>query len=77
MAKIVHARLDDESEALLRRLGQTTGLSDSELLRRGLSALGAVSGRPGRSRIIGLAAFASGQPDLGSNKGHLAGFGKT
>jgi hypothetical protein len=77
MAKIVHARLDDENEALLRRLGRATGLSDSELLRRGLSALGAVSGRLGRPRIIGMAAFASGQPDLGSNKRHLAGFGKT
>jgi hypothetical protein len=77
MAKIVHARLDDESEALLRRLGRATGLSDSELLRRGLSALGAVSGPPGHSRIVGLGAFASGQPDLGSNKGRLVGFGKT
>jgi hypothetical protein len=77
MAKIVHARLDDENEALLRRLGRATGLSDSELLRRGLCALGAVSGRPGRARVIGLAAFASGRPDLGSNRRHLAGFGKT
>jgi hypothetical protein len=77
MPRIVHARLDDGSEALLRRLARATGLSDSELLRRGLSALGAVSGRPGRPRVIGLAAFASGQPDLGSNKRHLAGFGKT
>ena len=62
---------------LLRRLGRATGLSDSELLRRGLGALEAVSGRSGRPRIIGLAAFASGQPDLGSKKRHLAGFGKT
>jgi hypothetical protein len=76
MAKIVHARLDDDSEALLRRLGRDMGLSDSELLRRGLSALQAVSGRSGRPRLIGLARFASGQPDLGSNKRHLAGFGK-
>jgi hypothetical protein len=77
MSKVVHARLDDESEALLRRLGRATGLSDSEILRRGLSALEAVSGRSGRPRIIGLGAFTSGQTDLGSNKGHLAGFGKT
>ncbi len=76
MAKIVHARLDDESEALLRRLGQASGLSDSEVLRRGLMALEAVSGRAGRPRIIGLAGFSSGQPDLGSNKAHLSGFGK-
>ncbi len=76
MAKIVHARLDDESEALLRRLGRASGLSDSEVLRRALVAMEAVSGRAGRPRIIGLAGFSSGLPDLGSNKAHLSGFGK-
>jgi hypothetical protein len=76
MAKMVHARLDDETEALLRRLGRATGLSESEVLRRGLLALEAVSGRAGKPRIVGLGGFVSGQADLGSNKAHLAGFGK-
>jgi hypothetical protein len=77
MAKTVHARLDDQSEAALRRLRRDTGLGDSELLRRGLRALAAVSGSSGARKIIGLGAFASGQPDLGSNKKHLSGFGKS
>lgn len=76
MAKMVHARLDDETEALLRRLGRATGLSESEVLRRGLLALEAVAGRAGRARIVGQGGFDSGQADLGSNKGHLAGFGR-
>jgi len=75
MAKMVHARLDDGSERTLARLRRATGLSDSEILRRGLRAFDVMQGGRGRRRIIGLGAFASGKPDLGSNKGHLNGFG--
>jgi hypothetical protein len=74
MAKMVHARLDEGSERTLARLRRATGLSNSELLRRGLRAFDLMQGGGGR-RIAGLGAFASGMPDLGSNKRHLAGFG--
>jgi hypothetical protein len=75
MARMVHARLDDETDGLLRRLRRSTGLQDSELIRRGLRALDALAGRPGRPNVIGLGAFASGVSDLGSSKRHLDGFG--
>ena len=75
MAKMVHARLDDGGERTLARLRRATGLSDSEILRRGLKAFEVMQGGRGKRRISGLGAFASGKPDLGSNKAHLAGFG--
>jgi len=76
MAALIHARLDPETERQLARLRKTTGLTDSELVRRGLRALAAlpVDGKP---TIVGLGAFASGKPDLGSNRAHLRGFGRT
>ncbi len=75
MAKMVHARLDEETDGLLRRMRRSTGLGDSELIRRGLRVLDTLSGRRGRPQVIGLGAFASGVRDLGSNKRHLDGFG--
>ncbi len=76
MARMVHARLDEETDGVLRRLRRSTGLGESELIRRGLRALGAVSARRGRTGVIGLGEFASGIRDLGSNKRHLDGFGR-
>lgn len=75
MSKVVHARLDPPSLALLTELRRRTGLSDSELLRRGLAALEAQLPARRARCILGLGKFASGKPDLGSNKSHLEGFG--
>jgi hypothetical protein len=77
VARMVHARIDEETDAVLRRLRRSTGLGESELIRRGLRALDAVSPKPGRPRVIGLGAYASGIRDLGSNKRHLDGFGRS
>lgn len=76
MAKTVQARLDHEALALLGRLRRQTGLTDSELLRRGLGLLENEAQTRPRRRIAGLGRFASGHPDLGSNARHLAGFGR-
>jgi hypothetical protein len=73
--RIVHARLDPKTDRILKKLRKTTGLGDSELVRRGLSALSAQMVAIG-PRVVGLGAFESAYPDLGSNKGHLRGFGK-
>jgi hypothetical protein len=77
MARSIQARLDAEADALLRRLKRATGLSDSELVRRGLEAL--AQAQPGGSaeRVVGVGQFDSGVDDLGSNKRHLRGFGKS
>ncbi len=76
MARMVHARLDEETDGVLRRLRRSTGLGESELIRRGLQALDAVSARRTGRGVVGLGEFASGIRDLGSNKRHLAGFGR-
>ena len=76
MAKLVQARLDDETDGLLRELRRRTGLSDSELVRRGVRSLAnALPARPGVA-VVGVGQFSSGVRDLGSNKRHLTGFGR-
>jgi len=76
VSKIVQARLDDETRAVLERLRRRTGVGKSELVRRGLKLLASASEeRP--KRIVGLGRFASGRTDLGSNKRRLRAFGRS
>lgn len=77
MGRIVQARLDPETVELLTRLRRSTGLSDSELLRRGLRRLAEREPRSRRQRIAGMGKFASAVADLASNKRHLRGFGRS
>ena len=76
MSRIIHARLDSETEQLLRQLEQRLGWNDSKVVREGIKALNGllVGGRT--RRIVGLGRFRSGVSDLGSNKEHLKGFGR-
>lgn len=75
--RIVQARIDPATEAALARLRRQTGMTDSQLVRRGLELV-SQSIKPARARRIrGVGRFASGQSDLGSNKAHLAGFGRS
>jgi hypothetical protein len=76
MAQLVQARLDDETDAILKDLRRRTGLSESELVRRGLRSLAALSPPAKKLRVVGVGRFASGVHDLGSNKAHLQGFGR-
>jgi hypothetical protein len=75
MGRIVQSRLDPETLAVLIRLRRTTGLSDSELLRRGLRRLAEGELRGRRHPIVGVGRFASKAADLASNTQHLRGFG--
>jgi hypothetical protein len=75
MGALIHARLDEAAERQLARLRKATGLTDSELVRQGLQALVALPLR-GKRTIVGIGAFESGKPDLGSNRTHLRGFGR-
>jgi hypothetical protein len=72
---MIHARLDPETERMLRRLQQRFGWSDSQVVREGIKVLNGLTER-GQSRVAGLGRFSSGIPDLGSNKTHLKGFGR-
>jgi hypothetical protein len=76
MSKLVQARLDDETDRILKALRRRTGLSDSELVRRGVRALAESSPDWGAARVIGVGQFSSGVSDLGSDKRHLAEFGR-
>jgi len=76
MAKVVQARLDDQTDRILAELRQRTRLSESELIRRGIRSLAAVPPAGGGPRLVGIGRFNSGIADLGSNKSHLKGFGK-
>ena len=76
MAKVVQARLDDQTDRILAELRQRTRLSESELIRRGIRSLAVLPPSGGGPRVIGVGRFASGVPDLGSNKAHLKGFGR-
>jgi len=76
MSRIIHARLDVHTERLLRELERRLGWNDSQVVREGIKALNVLLA-PKRSRhIVGLGRFRSGIRDLGSNKGHLKGFGR-
>jgi hypothetical protein len=78
MSVIIHARLDARTRQIMQGLKRRYGWSDSEIVRQGIRALGETDLPPQerRDRIVGLGKFASGLPDLGSNKDHLRDFGR-
>jgi hypothetical protein len=77
MTKIVHARLDVESQKIFARLSRRTGWADSIIIRRGLRALAELTFLSPAKRIVGIGIVGSGISDLGSNKKHLKAFGRS
>lgn len=75
--RIVQARIDARTARLLVSLRGRTGLTDSELVRKGLEILSQSPPLVASRRIRGVGQFASGRSDLGSNKQLLAGFGRS
>lgn len=76
MVSSVQARLDPESQHELEQLSRKLGWSPSKVVREGIHLLAACHRTPAARRIIGLGQFASGKPDLGSDKRRLEGFGR-
>ncbi len=78
MAKLLTARLDDETEKVLAGLARASGKTESQLVRDGihLIALSLRGARKAGPEFVGLGKFESGKTDLGSSKKRLAGFGK-
>ena len=79
MKPYIHARLGDADRAALERLKKATGLSESEIVRRGLRLVAQEERR--RQSALDLAGrsvgrFTSGPPDLSTNRKHLDGFGE-
>lgn len=76
MKTIVQARLDKDSQVALEQLSRRLGWTHSEVVREGLRLMKACYGSGRGKKIIGMGQFSSGEPDLGSNKKHLEGFGR-
>lgn len=74
---IIQARIDAATAKRLATLRRRTGLSDSDLVRKGLELLSQATPPIVARKIRGLGRFTSGRSDLGSNKLHLKGFGTT
>lgn len=75
----IHARLGDEDRATLEHLKETTGQTESELVRRGLQLVAQEERR--RRSALALAGrsvgrFKKGPRDLSTNRRHLEGFGE-
>jgi len=79
MKAYIHARLGEEERAALAELKQSTGQTESEIVRRGLQLLAAKERR--RRSALQLAGnsvgrFKTGPRDLSTSKKHLEGFGE-
>jgi hypothetical protein len=78
MKPYIHARLGDRDRAALEKLKRTTGLTESEIVRRGLRLVAQEEQR--RRSALDLAGrsvgrFKAGPRDLSTNSKHLEGFG--
>ena len=79
MKTYIHARLGQEDRIVLDRLKQSTGRTESEIVRRGLQLVAEEEG--GRRSALDLAGrsvgrFKKGPKDLSTNKKHVEGFGE-
>jgi len=76
MSRVIHARLDVETDRMLRQIERRLGWNDSKAVREGIRVLNSLLAQGRRRKIVGLGQFDSGIPDLGSNKDHLKGYGE-
>ena len=79
MKTYIHARLGQEDRIVLDRLKQSTGRTESEIVRRGLKLVAEAEDRQRSAldlagRSVGR--FRRGPKDLSSNKKRLEGFGE-
>jgi hypothetical protein len=75
----IHARLSQKDRAVLDDLKQSTGRTESEIVRRGLQLVATEQGRrPSALKLAGrsVGRFSKGPKDLSSNRTHLEGFGE-
>jgi hypothetical protein len=75
-SRIVQARIDAKTARLLARLRKQTGLTDSELVRRGIELMSNQTRTRARPRILGIGMF-KGPPDLSTNPRYMEGFGRS
>ena len=79
MKAYIHARLGEDERTVLEELKQSTGRTESAIVRRGLQLVAEEEGR--RRSALELAGrsvgrFKKGPRDLSTNRRQLEGFGK-
>ena len=80
MKGYIHARLGDAEKDILQELKQTTGETESSLVKRGLRLVYEERVKKAKSALQiagkGVGRFSSKLGDLSVNKKHLEGYGK-
>lgn len=79
MKSYVHARLSREEREVLERLKQSTGYTESEILRRGLHLVAEEVGPPPSALDLAgpsVGRFRGGPRDLSTSKRYLKDFGE-
>lgn len=79
MKAYIHARLREKDRVVLQELKQSTGRTESEIVRRGLQLVAEEEGRRGTAlelagRSVGR--FKRGPRDLSTSRKRLEGFGE-
>jgi hypothetical protein len=76
MSRVIHVRLDSQTEEMFDRIKRRLGWSNSKIIQEGIKAMSGLIGSGCSRTIIGLGRFHSGIRDLGSNEDHMRGFGQ-
>lgn len=77
--RVIHARLSPDDREVLDELKRATGLSDTELVRRGLRLVRRDLGETRSALTVAgrsVGKFRSRTRDLATNPKHLDGFGR-
>jgi hypothetical protein len=77
MAASIHARLDDETDAMRQELKRTRGWTDSEIVRRGIQLLASATAKRATRKFHGVGEYDFGISDLATNPKYMEGFGES
>jgi len=75
MGSTVQARLDEVTQAALKRLVRRHGMKPSEVVRESIRLMDKQHTPAVRPRLVGIGMFSSGLGDLATNKKYMEGFG--
>jgi hypothetical protein len=76
MGATLQVRLDEKSEAALKRLVRAKGCTPSQAVRESILKDDEQLRAKPRPRLIGIGCVSFGLGDLATNKKHMEGFGK-
>jgi hypothetical protein len=76
MGATLQVRLDEKSEAALKRLVRAKGCTPSQAVRESILKDDEQLRAKPRPRLIGIGCVSFGPGDLATNKKHMEGFGK-